>query len=161
MVDKQTIDLGVVLKAFPKFKFSMEKSSDRLRLQKFIYLLQSFDVFLGYPYSWYIRGPYCSTLATCGFALRDIYGVIPEENAVRFSDPEVQSRFERFRKFIKSREMDNDFLEIAASIHLLVRLDKENREQIIGSVVEKQKRFTTGRVEEIWGELEKCGLLTQ
>lgn len=161
MVDKQTIDLGVILKAFSKFRFSMDGFNDRLRLQKFVYLLQSFDVFLGYHYSWYVHGPYCSTLATCGFALRDIYGVIPEGTPVRFADPEIQSRFERFRRFISKREMDDDFLEIAASIHLLVRLGRESRERIIEHVAKKQKRFTTDQVKNVWRELEKWNLLTQ
>lgn len=40
MADRQTIDLGVVLKSFPEFRFSMETTEDRLRLQRFVYLLQ-------------------------------------------------------------------------------------------------------------------------
>ena len=54
--------LGLVLKKIPEFSddFSMDRFNDRLKLQKIIYLLQAFDVYLGYNFGWYLRGPYCS-----------------------------------------------------------------------------------------------------
>lgn len=159
MVDKQTIDLGTVLRQFPEFKFSMDGFDDRLRLQKFIYLLQSFDVFLGYHYSWYIRGPYCSTLSTCGFALKDIYQKIPNDAKMEFTDPDIRARFKKFKEFISGREMNNDWLEIAASIHLQNRLGN-TRKVVIQKVVDKQERFTRKQVEGAWAVLEKWGLLT-
>ena len=91
----------------------MDGFDGRLRLQRFIYLLQTFDIYLGYEFSRYIRGPYCSTLSTCWFALRGIYDKIPAGKA-GFESPSVQKRFERFQKFIGGREGDAKFLEIAA-----------------------------------------------
>lgn len=159
IMDKQTIDLGTILKSFPKFKFSMKTFDDRLRLQKFVYLLQSFDVFLGYHYSWYLRGPYCSTLTTCGFALEAIYDKTPEDNKVIFTDSGVRDRFEKFRKFVTHHEMDNDFLEIAASIHLLHKIGNYTDDIIIKKVTSKQERFTEEQVKKVQMELEKCDLL--
>ena len=159
MVDRQIIELGTVLRQFPSFEFSMEGFNARLRLQKFIYLLQSFDVFLGYNYNWYIRGPYCSTLATCGFGLQDVYDQIPEGAVMEFADPTIQGRFSRFRKFIQGRETNTDWLEIAASIHMLNRLDYD-RDCVIQQVVAKQARFTREQVEREWAELERWELLT-
>ena len=159
MVDKQTIDLGTVLRHIPEFEFSMNEFNDRLRLQKIIYLLQAFDVFLGYHYSWYIHGPYCSTLATCGFALEGIYDKIPIDAKAVFTDPNVKARFERFKKFISKREMDADFLEIAASIHLSSKLVPGAREDVIERVSNKKKKFTKEQVERIWEELQKWELV--
>jgi uncharacterized protein YwgA len=50
----------------------------RLMLQKAVYLLQQGGVEFGYPYSWYIRGPYSSRLADDVFA---IAGVGADEKA--------------------------------------------------------------------------------
>lgn len=158
MVDKQTIDLGVVLKSFPKFRFSMDTTEDRLRLQRFIYLLQSFDVFLGYVYSWYIRGPYCSTLNTCGFALNDIFHRIPEDQEVRFADYCVMKRFKKFRKFIRGHEDDGDWLEMAAKAHLLTRLG-EPRAEAIRHVAANGDGFTEKMVERAVGRMRRHGIM--
>ena len=40
-MNRQTIDLGLILRHFPDVKYSMDEFDDRLRLQKFIYLLQT------------------------------------------------------------------------------------------------------------------------
>lgn len=159
MVNRQIIELGTVLRQFPKFEFSMDEFDARLRLQKFIYLLQTFDVFLGYNYNWYIRGPYCSTLTTCGFGLQTVYDKIPEGTEMEFADPTIRDRFNRFKDFIRDKEMDTDWLEIAASIHILDRLDYD-RNAVIQQVVDKQARFTHEQVEGIWGEMERWELLT-
>lgn len=159
MADKQTIDLGAILRQFPEFTFSMDTFDDRLKLQKLVYLLQASGVFLGYHYSWYLRGPYCSTLATCGFALEEVYGEIPEKIKVEFPNPGTRGKFEKFKRSMANRWTDGDFLEIAASVHLLRRLGKE-QDHIIERVAAKQKRFTEEQVRRVWKELEGWGLLT-
>lgn len=122
-MDRQPFVLGFILRKFPKFDFSMNSFSDRLRLQKFIYLLQIHGVYLGYDFSWYLRGPYCSSLATDGFMLVDIHDDMMEEprkDKTEFADPLVQTKFQRFSKFIKGKENDRKFLEVAASLHILL-----------------------------------------
>ena len=74
---RESVELGFILKQIPGYDFSLEGFSDRLKLQKTIYLLQVFGVYLGYDFSWYLRGPYCSILAANGFLLQDIYDEIP------------------------------------------------------------------------------------
>lgn len=55
VINRQTIDLGFILRHFPYVEFSMDGFDGRLRLQRFICLLQTFDIYLGYEFSWYIR----------------------------------------------------------------------------------------------------------
>ena len=158
-MNRQTIDLGFILRHFPGVKFSMDEFDDRLRLQKFIYLLQTFDIYLGYDFSWYIRGPYCSTLSTCGFALRAVYDKIPEEK-IRFVDSTVQKRFERFQKFISGHEGDAEFLEIAASLHLLsVTGGSEGKDSIQELMGRKPGLFTKERCVAVQKELQRWYLL--
>ena len=54
--------------------YSLETISDRILLQKKIYLAQDIGLPLGYGYSWYIHGPYSTDLATVA------YQVVPEGN---------------------------------------------------------------------------------
>lgn len=157
-MNRQVVDLGFILKQFPDFKFSVEDFDGRLRLQKFIYLMQIFDIYLGYDFSWYLRGPYCSTLAASGFALEQIYHKIPNDK-VKFSSAVIQKRFDKFRNFIKKRNNDNDFLEIAASIHYLQKICTLNDDEIIAKVVKKQPRFTEDKVRTIYEELKKWPLI--
>ena len=138
-MNRQPIDLGFVLRQFPRFEFSMDSFEHRLRVQKFVYLLEAFDVYLGYEYSWYLRGPYCSTLAAAGFALDGFYGRIPKSPRMHFSKPSVHERFGQFKEFISGREADTDFLEMAASFHFLEKGGSLSRDQIFERVLNKRR----------------------
>ena len=52
--------------------YSLDTISDRILLQKKIYLAQDNGLLLGYGYSWYIHGPYSTDLTAVA------YQVIPE-----------------------------------------------------------------------------------
>ena len=54
--------LTPILQAFGELK--LDYFSDRLRLQKLGYLAQKMGVSGGFPYSWYIRGPYSRSLTS-------------------------------------------------------------------------------------------------
>ena len=149
-MDRQTIDLGFILRQFKDYKFGMETINDRLLLQKFIYLLQAHDIYLGYDYSWYLRGPYCTTLAKRGFALKRVYEQIPSNAKSVFVDSGIQEKFDRFKKFITGNEMNIDYLEILASLHILKieGLDKDNAVGIVHA--KKPNVFTNELCREIW-----------
>lgn len=133
-MNRQPVDLGFVLRQFPGLEFGMHTFEHRLRIQKFVYLLQAFDVYLGYDYSWYLRGPYCSNLAASGCALAGFYADIPDGAGMHFSSPSVHGRFARFKEFIGGRENDNAFLETAASLHLLEGEGGMGRGEALGRV---------------------------
>lgn len=154
IMNRQPVDLGYILRQFPQFKFGMHDFDHRLRVQKFVYLLQSFDVYLGYDYSWYLRGPYCSMLAASGFALAEFYTDIPQGVRMTFSSPMVNSRFEDFKGFIAGHENDTDFLEIAASFHFLEAGGKLGRDEILRRVVNKRPQFTEAKCKDVRSCLE-------
>lgn len=159
-MDGMTIDLGHILRQFPKLEFSMADFEHRLRLQKFVYLLQAFDVRLGYDYSWYLHGPYSTRLATVGHSLTPIYDLVPYDKDMVFVNPAVQERFERFKKFVKGRENDNDFLEIAASLHILHRVSGMRRADIVKRVAAKRPdRFKEDGCDQVWEEMAGWGLM--
>ena len=51
--------------------------NERLILQKTIYLMQSFNLFIGYHFNWYIRGPYSPVLTKDAFKLIHEYEELP------------------------------------------------------------------------------------
>ena len=163
-MNRQPIDLGYVLRQFPQFEFSMRDFDHRLRVQKFVYLLQAFNVYMGYDYSWYLRGPYCSNLAASGFALDGFYGDIPQGARMVFASPTVNGRFENFKRSIGGRENDTVFLEIAASLHFLDAGGRLARDEALRRVVNKRPGFTEDAcikirslLEDEWKILGNCG----
>ena len=152
--------LGFILKKIPNYSdgFSMDTFDERLKLQKTIYLLQAFGVYLGYDFGWYLRGPYCSILCTNGFTIEELYPKIPDEK-FPFKDDDNEKKFKEFLEFIKEKDIDD--LEIAASLHYLkVRHKNMNEDDIKKQVVEKRiPYFDKKRVDEIWEEMKKCQLV--
>lgn len=118
MSNQQTVDLGFIIRQFKDYDFSMNTSDDRIKLQNLIYLLQAYDIYLGYDFSWYIRGPFSIILSKCGLALERIYREVPKDE-VWFDSKRVQERFTAFKSFIDGKIHDPGYLEMVASLHML------------------------------------------
>lgn len=155
-MNRESVELGFILKKIEDYEFSMDEFDDRLKLQKLVYLLQACGVYLGYDFSWYLRGPYCSLLAHNGFSLKNVYNVIPD--TVQLKDKKDRDNFAKFLKFIKDKDING--LEIAASLHYLNKVrGKRTDEDILKQVVEKRDNFTKQQVDEIWWEMKKQQLV--
>lgn len=156
MTDDMARILGSLIKRIGNYD-AMETFDGRLKLQKTIYLMQSFDLYVGYDFGWYIRGPYSSSLTKDGYALRDKYDSVSEG---KFADPEAEKRFIQFQEFIKGHENDSRWLEIVASIHFLKTMRSElPKESILQIVKDKQEYFTLDECKDAWNYLEKWGLI--
>ncbi len=153
----QVVDLGLVILQLPDYEFSMKTFKDRHKLQKTLYLLQSFGIYLGYDFSWYLRGPYCPSLTINAFALQDIYDDIPKHEKVRFATSTAQEAFEKFQEFVKGKDIDD--LEILASLRYQKQLGKNDDNTVKKIVKAKQDRFTLEKVNKMWSELEKWNLV--
>ena len=159
-MERQPFVLGLILRKCPEFRFGMNEFNDRLRLQKFVYLLQAHDIYLGYDFSWYIRGPYCTILATAGFALEDFYDDIPKgsKNA-RFANRTIQNRFDKFVAFIRGMENDAKFLEAAASLHFLLKTRRVNDDEAVSKVGAKMPGADTRYLRRVLDRIKLEGLL--
>lgn len=126
--------LGSVLKRIGQF--SLERFRDRLRLQKIVYLLQGFDIYLGYNFNWYLYGPYSSGLT------RDAFEVVPKLDRLqplRFADQDTEKRFELFMNFLGDHRDDPQWLELVASLHMLNRMyGSHGRDAIFKKMAKKQ-----------------------
>ena len=152
-------------------KFTMTTFEDRLILQKRIYLLQAFGLPLGYDFSWYIHGPYCSKLAQIGTTLNRIQEILPDKEEefvsdVKFNDVEYEKKFKKFIKFLEKITPSNhytlaDRLEILASIHILYAYEYGSKDDILRRVANKKDYFEIEECKKSWLILEQEGFITQ
>ena len=150
-IKNEVINLGLVLRNLDNF--DMSTFNGRLTLQKTIYLMQAFGIYLGYNFSWYLRGPYSSHLARVGFVLQDVYREIPTAGSF---EKDIQRKFKDFLRFMADKKTDPNRLEILASIHFLKKIyPNMTRAEIIEKVKNKQKYFTKKQCEEAWQELKE------
>jgi hypothetical protein len=139
-------------------EFSVDSFQERLKLQKTVYLLQAFGIYLGYGFNWYLYGPYSPGLT------RDAYEVVPKlkrrSPSPPFFDPEAESRFATFEAFLGSRKDDPKWLEQAASLHLLSCVyGKENKNAVFDKMAQKQPYLTELDREQAWQRLARFGLI--
>jgi hypothetical protein len=120
-MNKQQIALKLVL---DELGLSIRVASfhERLAIQKGCYLAQAGDVNLGYYFSWYLRGPYCSSLARDAFAVSDELDSNTDESAEWKLDEQTISRLAKVRALITESPMTDlpRKLELLASVHFLV-----------------------------------------
>src|SRR3989344_8338223 len=131
----------------------METFENRLKLQKVIYLLQCSGVNLGYPFSWYLHGPYSPELTKDAYLIEDFSKV----KKLEFEDSEIESKFKGFIERLSNHKDDVFWLEVSASIHLLKKLyPQKSEEQVVDEIKNKGVDFRNRGVEirKIWNEFE-------
>ena len=155
----ESLDLGFILKKLD-YDFSMDKFSDRKKLQKIIYLIQMHDVYLGYSFTYYLHGPYCTKLARTGFEIHEFYHRLDHIDGPVFHETHIQDKFEKSKKFIdnilKKDGSGIDDLEIITSIHLLYTFNMK-KQDIFKKVCEKD--FTQNQCEKNWNTLQEKGFI--
>lgn len=130
------------------FGLKRDTTEERLKLQKTIYLLQSYGLNLGYGFSWYKYGPYSQDL------VQDAYDVLRSEKlkyeyktrSLKFNK-HSQEKFEEFKKICKDILNDNAKLEVAASLYFIRQTwcPTANDEELIQKFKELKKRLFGGR----------------
>lgn len=144
---------GVLKRVYSSF--SMESFNNRLKLQKFVYLLKAFGINLGYNFNFYIYGPYSTQLMIDGYQVTE-FGRTPE---VKF-EPELEEKFNKFKEFYKNHREDIEWLEIAASVHLLKQLGLSYNE-IINKIKNKRPELNDKetQINKIIEELKEVSLI--
>ena len=149
-------DLAAIMKDIGNF--DMDTFEGRLSFQKTVYLLQSFGVYLGYNFQWYIHGTYSPALTRAGFRIRDIVKRMPEID-LRFATDEAQANYGKFKEFVEDKKDDPALLEIGASLCYLssLKLAKDRQLQL---VADKKPHFTMDQCVRVWADLEKHGVVS-
>ena len=105
-----------------KFQLSRANTTDRLRLQKTVYLLQAHGLQLGYGFGWYKYGPYSQDL------VYDAYSVLESESEhyAKECQPlefvgESLEKLNRFSGILGKNLHDLRMLEMIASVDFICR----------------------------------------
>ena len=139
--------------------FDMNHFDNRIKLQKFIYLVQSVGLNLGYNFKLYLHGPYSTMLAREGFDMPNIN----ECQEIKFENLELEEKFLELLKFLKDKKDDADTMEIIASLLLFHNIYKtKNEEDIIKLVEEKSPKFNgeKEKIKKCLLELKSCEILS-
>jgi len=139
--------------------------SDRLTLQKRVYLLQHFGIDLGYRYNWYVHGPYSPSLTEEAYGLSATVSEVRKLSEGYQLSPDAKKRIGEYRRFeddLPEQDLPRS-LEIAASIHFLKHVGFVpggiTRERIMKELSERGKDFSDDEVDRIWSMLSKHDLL--
>jgi uncharacterized protein YwgA len=137
--------------------YKLQTFGDRLILQKTVYLLQAFGIYLGYQFNWYLRGPYSPHLAKDAFSLDARWSRF---SPVKFTNDVAEQRLMEFLAFVAGHKRDEAWLETTASAHFLAKVyGLTDKDSIFEKIKCKQPRVTRRSFERCWHELEVEGLI--
>lgn len=146
-----TIDQLLILSVFCERKKKINVSNFRKRLifQKEVYLLQQLGIPFGYPFSWYKRGPYSSSITFDGYSLESIQD---EVTPVKKLSPEEKILVKKFNQLveeanqkIKGYSDKGEILELLASLHFIIHEGypkPESLDHAIALLLRKKPRFS-------------------
>jgi len=162
-MDRRQIGLKLVLDQLD-LPVRVDTFEDRLILQKSVYLAQAAGVNLGYYFRWYLRGPYCPSVAEDGYAISTELSHDAEDLAEWTLDKASSAKLKKMRGIADSsdRLALTKKLELLASVHYLIDRDQVT-DKSAGGVTAKlhacDKNFSEPEVAGAIGELKTYGLL--
>jgi hypothetical protein len=123
----------------------MQTFAERKRVQKTVYLLDKvFEMNFGYPYSWYLHGPYSP------YVTQIVFDVLEgrestDANPTTLSNEDL-AKIERMRTFLGPDLLSNDTLELLVSVHFLLSCGRNTDRQIIEFLNEKKPYFSNEQI---------------
>ena len=124
---------------------SIDKFNDRLRLQKLGYLAQKLGSTGGFMFSWYIRGPYSSSLARLLYDAEDS-GMLGANHHLTSDECKI---IERIGNLVGKNGLSNPpLLELYASVWYLLpgKITEEDIKRVIRVLEEKKPDFKKSEV---------------
>lgn len=125
--------------------YSLETISDRILLQKKVFLAQDIGLPLGYGYSWYIHGPYSTDLTAVA------YQVIPEgcesieRNSLKAPFDGMIARVNSLESEIKKRGIKIgvvQWYELLASIAYWYKRGYTEENKVVARIKETKPQFS-------------------
>lgn len=123
-MEAKQIVLKLVLDALGE-SHDISSVDDRVRIQKAIYLAQLFGVNLGYSYSWYVKGPYSTSLTRDYYSLQEAAAAGADATNTMVLSPHVLAAIPHTQAFLEKPQgvalTKSAWYELLASMHFLVR----------------------------------------
>jgi uncharacterized protein YwgA len=154
-VDRRQIALKLTFEVLG-VPIDLDTFNGRLIVQKAAYLAQAQGINLGYHFSWYLRGPYCSSLTEDAFSLESSESI----DNWRL-DEASKDKLDAIRDIFTVDESEKDtdklarHLELLASVNFLVRKREmaEDAEKIKETLERYNKIFSVAEVEDAFKTL--------
>lgn len=130
--------------------YSIETISDRILLQKKIYLAQDIGLPLGYGYSWYIHGPYSTDLTTVA------YQIIPEgcesieNNSLKEPYATMIQKVNALEKDIEDKQLEISVVqwyELIASIAYWYKRGYNTKKASVRKIKETKPQFSEKQIQ--------------
>lgn len=131
----------------------------RIALQKKAYFMQVLGLVLDYRFSWYLHGPYSTSLADDGYAIRSMRLKDREAIAGKIAIDDEKHDLQIMKALLKSMRtelkhlQDHERLELAASLHFLAKRtfgSKYKRKNIINRLKHHKPEFETSDIKIAW-----------
>lgn len=164
------IELALILEHVD-IPINLQSFSNRLQIQKKIYLIQVAGTDLGYRFGWYIRGPYSPALTQDAYTLKDeIASGISEHQSFRLTPNAVKALekakeiWERPSDFALG---DDSWLELLASVHYLRHIAYRPHgatrgfDEVFELLIQSKPHFANRKKEarQAWKRLDQIGLV--
>lgn len=158
-MDRRQIAASLVLKHLD-IKLEMNSFDQRLLVQKALYLAQAAGLDLGYSFRWYIRGPYCPTVAQDLFAAIEDPQYLDRCLAGWSLDTSSMDRLASLRTVSYPAQGGSRarHMELLASVHFLIdrkQIHSNEPAEISKKLGTFGKRFTADEVRQALSALRK------
>ena len=129
--------------------------SDRIRIQKVVYLLKQFGADLKFGFTWYKHGPYSPSLT------HTLYDPDDRDLGSRRELTADELRIiSETRNFLGSDFYSADSMELIASLVYLIKHAPaegfDTREKIIRLLREQKPQYTEEQVDAVWGKIARA-----
>lgn len=137
---------------------------DRLILQKTVHLAQAAGVNLGYYFRWYLRGPYCPSVADDGYCIVSELNQGTDDSDGWSLDAASVKKAAGIRDIFQcgDRPALAKKLELLASVHFLIdrkQVPDQSPEKIEAVLKRFGKDFDANEVQDALGELRDHGII--
>ncbi len=134
-------------------KLDMTSFSDRIRLQKLIYILNRAGLNLGYPFGWHIRGPYSPLLADDGYTYEENKSKVEFSHSFTEKELAIISKIKNISKFLENEENS----ELLASLLYLYALGYTTQDSLFSEIKTRKPRFSDEEIRTaliLWGKIK-------
>ena len=144
--------------------FKTDFFTDRLIMQKAVYLAQAAGINLGYFYQWYLHGPYSPSLTRDEYAIAADIGFGMDDSKGWKLDDQSSRRLGKIKDIFSEPDRDKlaTKLELLASVHFLIdrkQVSKIDISRIVHTLRQFKKDFSEQDVKKALEELKVYGLL--
>ena len=145
--------LASLFRTFTGNSIEMNTFDNRIKFQKLIYILESIGINFDYSFSWYVRGPYSSSLASDGFEVStghikdDEYHPIPDEI----------SKITGLKDAIPGID-NSETAELYGSIIFLMREKNLSGQELIEKIKSLKPWYTEEKIKEAVNKIVSSGM---